>query len=112
VGGQRTRFFESGRIPLFFGLDIVLGEIKLVNLVKDWEEMEQYASRASSSTGRAYQTGQSSNKVQIRVLVGKFGYAKEFSNLDDPLFQKIIDFCSQQGFLNIGRTVPDDQFFK
>lgn len=84
----------------------------MVNLVKDWEEMEQYASRASSSTGRAYQTSQSNNKVQIRVLVGKFGFDKEFNSLDDPLFQKIIDFCNQQGFLSIGKTIPDDQFFK
>lgn len=74
--------------------------------------MEQYASRASSSTGRAYQTSQNNNKVQIRVLVGKFGYEKEFNNLDDPLLQRIIDFCNQQGFLTIGKTIPDDQFFK
>lgn len=84
----------------------------LVNLVKDWEEMELYASHASSSTGRAYQTSQSKNKIQIRVLVGKFGYENEFDKLDDPLLERIIDFCGKQGFLEIGKTVPDEQFFK
>ena len=84
----------------------------MVNLVDDWEEMEQYASRASSITARAYQTTGNKGKVELRVLVGKFGFNKEFSDLNDPLLCKILAFCNQGKFLNISKTVPDDQFFK
>jgi hypothetical protein len=84
----------------------------LVNIVEDWEEMEQYASRASYATARAYQREKANNKTCIRVLVGKFGFEKEFPNEEDTLFARIKSFCDAGSFLNVGKTVPDDQFFK
>jgi hypothetical protein len=93
-------------------LQDVLGDNNLVNLVDDWDDMEHYASRASSTTARAYQTTQNKNKVQVRVLVGKFGFEKEFSDLNDPLLSKILAFCNAEKFLNVDKTVPDEQFFK
>ena len=84
----------------------------MVNIVEDWEEMEQYASRAAYATVRAYQTVEYKNKVQVRVLVGKYGFEKEFSDLNDPLLTRILAFCNAGKFLSVGKTVPDDQFFK
>jgi len=84
----------------------------LVNIVEDWEEMEHYASRASYATARAYQTENVNDKTRVRVLVGKFGFEKEFSDLKDPLLARIQSFCSSGKFLSVGKTVPDDQFFK
>lgn len=84
----------------------------MVNIVEDWEEMEQYASHASYATARAYQTEKVNNKVHIRVLVGKFGFEKDFSDLYDPLLARILAFCNASKFLSVDKTVPDDQFFK
>ncbi len=74
--------------------------------------MEHYASRASFATARAYQKETINEKTLVRVLVGKFGYEKEFGDLKDPLLARIQSFCDSGKFLNVGKTIPDDQFFK
>ena len=84
----------------------------LVNIVEDWEEMETYASRASHQTTRAYQTEIINDKTHIRVQVGRFGFAKEFLDDKDKLLTRIKAYCEAGKFLTVGKTVPDDQFFK
>ena len=84
----------------------------MVNLVEQWEEMEQYASRASYATARAFQKETVYEKTRVRVLVGKFGFEKEFSDPKDQLLARIQSFCNSGKFLNVGKTIPDDQFFK
>ena len=74
--------------------------------------MESYASRASHQTTRAYQTERNNEKTVVRVLVGKFGFEKEFCDLKDELLGRILSYCEAGKFLNVGKTVPDDQFFK
>ena len=83
----------------------------LINLVEDWREMEDYASRASHVTVRAFQTEEKESKTRVRVLVGRFGYEKEF-NTNDNLLNQILEYCKAGSFLNVGKTIPDEQFFK
>jgi hypothetical protein len=83
----------------------------LINIVEDWQEMEDYASRASHVTVRAFQKEERESKTLIRVLVGRFGYAKEF-DAGDELLSQILDYCNTKNFLNVDKTVPDEQFFK
>ena len=84
----------------------------MVNLVKDWKEMEHYASRASYATVRAFQTIEGKDKVTIRVLVGQYGFEQDFKDLKDTQFIEIVKFCGAEKFLDVDKTVPDEQFFK
>jgi ribosomal protein S8 len=84
----------------------------VVNIVEQWKDMEAYASNASQVTVRAYQTTMVGDKTQIRVLVGKYGFIKDFENCDDKELFEIIKFCSKTQFLSINGTIPDDKFFK
>ena len=89
----------------------------LVNIVDDWKEMKNYATKASSTTGRAYQvleieTPEKKKAVLLRVQVGKFGFEQEFPDRNDPSYHDIIAFCKYEGFLNVSKTVQDEQFFK
>ena len=73
--------------------------------------MEDYASRASHVTVRAFQKEEKESKTRIRVLVGRFGYEKEFAS-GDELLSQILNYCKTSNFLNVDKTVPDEQFFK
>jgi hypothetical protein len=83
----------------------------LINLVEDWREMEDYASRASHVTVRAFQTEEKERRTRVRVLVGRFGYEKEFDT-NDGLLTQILEYCKAGSFLNVGKTVSEEQFFK
>ena len=83
-----------------------------MNIVGDWEEMETYATKASHPTTRAYQTEKVNGKTLIRVQVGRFGFEKEFLDDKDKLLTHIKTYCETGKFLTVGKTVPDDQFFK
>ena len=89
----------------------------MVNIVEDWREMKDYAADASRQTGRAYQvsdieTPDKKKIVQLRVQVGKFGFQLECPDRNDTLYREIVAFCQQESFLNVSKTIPDDQFFK
>ena len=84
----------------------------MVNLVENWKDIQAYARHACKATARAYQTCQEKEQAQIRVLVGKFGFVKEYVDCTDKEFNEIIDFCRDHQFLSVKTTVPDDQFFK
>lgn len=84
----------------------------MVNLVDEWAALEQYTSNASNATVRACQIIQTENKTFVRVLVGKYGFEKEFLDPKDPLLAKIKNVCNHSKFLNVDKTIPDEQFFK
>ena len=104
------------QILFILSLRDLQGEI-MVNIVEDWREMKDYAADASRQTGRAYQVSEietpDKNKVvQLRVQVGKFGFQMECPDRNDSLYREIVAFCQQESFLNVSKTIPDDQFFK
>ena len=84
----------------------------MVNIVEEWSLMEDYASGTSRQTTRAFQTTVEKNRAEIRVLVGKYGFEQEFPSENDELFKRIREYCESGRFLDVGKTVPDDQFFK
>jgi hypothetical protein len=83
----------------------------LVNLVENWEQLLDYAGRAAHQTARAYQIFQEKEKTILRILVGRYGYQKEFADSKDPSLLEIVDKCDVDGFLNVSTTIPDDDFF-
>jgi hypothetical protein len=89
----------------------------LVNIVEDWKEMAEYVTNASRATAKAYQVIRidvKENEIRylLRVQVGKFGFQQEFSGMDDQILKGIMDYCRERRFLNVSRTVQDEDFFK
>jgi len=80
----------------------------LVNLVEDWESIEEYAGDKQGF----YQILQGGKGVEIRVTVGKLGYKESFDNTKDPLLERIIKFCGFQNYVKISESIRDEQFFK
>jgi hypothetical protein len=80
----------------------------LVNLVEDWESIEEYAGDKQGF----YQILVGGKSAEIRVTVGKLGYKKSFDNSKDPLLERIIKFCGFQNYLKISESIRDEQFFK
>jgi hypothetical protein len=82
----------------------------LVNIVKKWKDLKYYAIHAPAAV-HAYQSVEEKDRAQIRVLVGKYGFVKEYS-LADPELSDIIVFRDQNGFLDISGIIADDRFFQ
>jgi hypothetical protein len=74
--------------------DIVEGEISLVNIIEDWDVLEEYAG-------------------------GKLGFyqllesdKREFEKADDPLLNKIMDFCRKHRYIRVSEHLRDEEFFR
>ena len=80
----------------------------MVNLVEDWQAMEEYAGDKHGF----YQILQGGKGVEIRVTVGKLGFKQSFDNSKDPLLERIIKFCGFQNYVKISENIRDEQFFK
>jgi hypothetical protein len=85
-----------------------LGDIKVVNIIEDWDVLAEYAGEKLGF----YQLLIMDGTVEIRVLTGRVGFVREFSNRNDPLYNKILDFCRKSRYINVSRTARDEQFFK
>jgi len=86
----------------------MLKVIGLVNLVESWEALEEYAKWCRYGS---YQTRETIAGIEIRVVIGKFGYIKRFKDKDDPILNHILGFCKDEGFIKVLGNIPDDLFF-
>jgi hypothetical protein len=84
------------------------GDNKLVNLVEDWEIIEEYAGEKLGF----YQLLDYDGKKEIRVLTGRIGYKKEFELDGGGLLNRILDFCKKHCFIRVYENVQDEQFFR
>jgi hypothetical protein len=80
----------------------------LVNLVEDWEVLEEYAGDKQGY----YQILYGAKGVEIRLAVGRLGFKKEFESAEDPLLSRILSFCNSQKYIKVSENVRDDFFFK
>ena len=80
----------------------------MVNLVEDWEIIEEYAGDKQGF----YQILSGGKGVEIRVAVGKLGFKKSFDNAKDPLLDRIVRFCGFQNYVKVSENIRDEQFFK
>jgi hypothetical protein len=80
----------------------------LVNLVEDWETIEEYAGDKQGF----YQILSGEKDVELRLTVGKLGFKQKFENSKDQLLERIIKFCSFQNYVKISENIRDEQFFK
>jgi hypothetical protein len=80
----------------------------LVNLVEDWVVLEQYAGEKLGF----YQLLGKTGIIEIRVQTGRIGFKKEFEKGDDPLLNRILDFCKKHRYIQICENIRGNQFFK
>jgi hypothetical protein len=86
-----------------------LGERRLVNLVEEWEALEEYAENHKHGF---YQVLVDDKNMEIRVAVGGLGFKKEFNNHGDSLLNRILVFCKSQRYIKINENIRDEHFFK
>jgi hypothetical protein len=81
----------------------------LVNLVEEWESLEDYAGDKQGS----YQTIEDgAEAVEIRVAIGRLGFKNKFVNKGDTLLNRILSFCKSRNHIKLIETVRDELFFK
>jgi hypothetical protein len=81
---------------------------RLVNLVEDWEVLEEYAGDKQGF----YQVLGEGEAVEIRIAIGRLGFKKEFESKNDALLNRILAFCKTRKFIRISENVRDEFFFK
>ena len=106
--GSLRSFLEGGRIPLTFGRKIGLGDNKVVNIIEDWDVLEEYAGEKLGF----YQLLGNEGAIEIRVQTGRIGFKKEFKAGDDSELLKILDFCKKHRYIQISEHLRDEEFFK
>lgn len=89
-------------------LQILQGDQKLVNLIEDWDVLEEYAGEKLGF----YQLLACDGVFEIRVQTGRVGFKREFENGSDPLLAKILDFCRKNRYIKVLQKLKDDEFFK
>jgi hypothetical protein len=80
----------------------------LVNIVEDWDVIEEYAGEKIGF----YQLLANDGMFEIRVQTGRVGFKREFDNGNDPLLTKILDFCRKQRYIRVSQKLRDEEFFK
>ena len=95
-------------ILFILSLQDLQGENKVVNLVEEWEVLEEYAGEKLGF----YQILDSDGKIEIRVATGKLGFRKEFERADDPELTRILAFCKKHRFIRVSENIRDEAFFK
>jgi hypothetical protein len=80
----------------------------LVNIVEDWDVIEEYAGEKLGF----YQLLASDGMFEIRVQTGRVGFKREFERADDPLLNKILDFCRKHRYIRVSQKLRDEEFFR
>lgn len=80
----------------------------MVNLVEDWEVLEEYAGDKQGF----YQVLGEGEAVEIRVAIGRLGFKKEFESKNDALLNRILSFCKTRKLIRISENIRDEYFFK
>ncbi|MDR0373482.1 MAG: hypothetical protein LBI79_08010 [Nitrososphaerota archaeon] len=80
----------------------------MVNIVEEWEILETYTGEKLGF----YQILDTDGKIEIRVTTGKIGYKKDYDQATDPELTHILAFCKRRQFIQIHKTIQDNNFFK
>ncbi|MDR1992982.1 MAG: hypothetical protein LBQ98_05745 [Nitrososphaerota archaeon] len=80
----------------------------MVNLVEEWEILETYTGEKLGF----YQLIDRDGKIEIRVTTGKIGFKKDYPCIDDVELTRILLFCKRRQFIQIHKTIQDNNFFK
>jgi len=78
----------------------------LVNLVEDWEVLQEYAGDKQGY----YQVLSTDGAIEVRVAIGKLGFKEQFDNNADLLLTRTLAFCRTRKYVRISETVRDGFF--
>lgn|GEM_PF-781657 len=78
----------------------------MVNLVEDWEVLEEYAGDKRGF----YQILYGATGVEVRVAVGRLEFKNEFESAKDPLLNRILSFCNSQKYVKVSENIRDEMF--
>ena len=84
------------------------GDNKVVNLIEDWDVLEEYAGEKLGF----YQLLGNDGIFEIRVMTGRVGFKKEYAKSEDPELKKILDFCRRHSYIRVSQKLRDEEFFK
>jgi len=99
----------AGQIVFKLSLQDIQGEVRLVNIVENWEEMEAYSGQVKNGY---YQIVGIDGTIELRVQLGRLGFIKEFKDANDPLLNQILSFCRGRQYFNVSKAIREDLFFK
>ncbi len=80
----------------------------MVNLIDDWEVLEEYAGEKLGF----YQLLAIDGSFEVRVMTGRIGFKREFKDGNDKLLNQILDYCKKRRFILISDHLRDEDFFK
>ena len=78
----------------------------MVNIIEDWGVLEEYAGEKMGF----YQILAIDGTFEIRVQTGRVGFKREFEKGDDPLLNKILDFCRRHRYIRVSEHLRDEEF--
>ncbi len=93
---------------LMFSLQDSAGDNNLVNLIDDWDVLEEYAGEKLGF----YQLLASDGMFEIRVMTGKVGFKKEYASAEDPELTKVLEFCRKRRYIRVSQKLRDEEFFR
>jgi hypothetical protein len=80
----------------------------VISVTDNWE-----AFRVSCGQGLGvYQLLENEAFLEIRILVDRIAFKKEFKGYEDKLLNDILTFCKNHGYIQLSQTSQADQFFK
>lgn len=89
-------------------LQDIEGDNKVVNIIEDWDVLEEYAGEKLGF----YQLLASDGNFEIRVMTGRVGFKKEYASADDPELTKVLEFCRKRRFIRVSQKLRDEEFFR
>lgn len=84
------------------------GDNKVVNTIDDWKILLEYTGGKLGF----YQLRQIDGKVEIRVMTGRLGFKKEYSDPNDKEFGEILTFCENHRFIRVSEYLREEEFFR
>lgn len=84
----------------------------MVFVTFSWQAFKAYAENCRVGT---IQQRTTCDGQEVRVLTGRFGFRREFKNVNgklenEELLTEIVTFCELHGFIPVEHSVPDEQF--
>ena len=79
----------------------------MVNLVEDWEVLEEYAGEKLGF----YQELKTNGSTEIRITNSRFRFKKEFKEDEEDL-ARIRELCRKRCFIRVSEHLRDEDFFK
>jgi hypothetical protein len=80
----------------------------MINITDNWDLFQIYCGQELG----IYQLLENDNGIDVRILVGRSGFKREFLSYNDSLLNKILAFCRRHGYIQLSQTTQTSKFFQ